>query len=69
MAGVRKSVARASVSFNLAHGTEAGDLVIENDRLKTSVAIINSKLKRQEDDNSIIEDLRKKNKLLETENG
>ena len=38
---VRSSIARASMSFNLKDGTEAGDLVIENDRLKTTVQILN----------------------------
>ena len=38
---MRKSIARASMSFNLKDGTEAGDLVIENDRLKTTIMILN----------------------------
>ena len=34
---VRKSIERASVSFKLADGTEAGDIVIENERLKSTL--------------------------------
>ena len=41
----RKSIARASVAFQLKDGTEAGDMIIENDRLKTSLAILNGKMK------------------------
>ena len=37
----RKSIQRASVSFQLANGTEAGDIVIENDRLKSTLQILN----------------------------
>ena len=42
---IRKSIARASLAFNLPDCTETGDVLIENDRLRTSVAIINGKLK------------------------
>jgi glycine cleavage system aminomethyltransferase T len=42
---IRKSIARASVNFTLADGTEAGDVLIENERLKTSVDIVNGRLK------------------------
>ena len=38
---VRGSIARASVSFKIADGTEAGDLVIENERLKSTLMILN----------------------------
>jgi len=30
-------------------GSEAADLIVENDRLKTSLAILNGKLKAQDD--------------------
>ena len=56
------------MSFNLADGTEAGDVIIENDRLKTSIAIMNGKLKSQEDSFTIIDGLRRQNRDLETEN-
>ena len=42
---IRNSINRASVSFKLAGGTEAGDLVIENERLKSTLMILNQKLK------------------------
>ena len=46
---VRKSIERASVSFQLADGTEAGDIVIENERLKSTLQIMNQKLKVSSD--------------------
>jgi hypothetical protein len=52
----------------LADGTEAGDLVIENERLKTTVAVLNGKLKSQEDSEEIIRKLRHQNNDLEREN-
>lgn len=33
----RASISRASLSFQLPDGAEAGDLVIENERLKTTI--------------------------------
>ena len=65
---IRKSIARASVSFSLADGTEAGDVLIENDRLKTSVAILSGKLKSAEDSQAIIDSLRTQNRELDSEN-
>lgn len=67
---MRKSIARASVNFGLRGDAnpETGDLIIENERLKNSIAIFTGKLKSQEDYQAIIEDLRKKNKLLDDEN-
>ena len=38
---VRKSIANAGKAFELNDGTQAGDLVIENDRLKTTIQILN----------------------------
>ena len=44
---VRQSIARASVAFNLNDGTQAADLKIENERLLSTIAILNGKLKTQ----------------------
>lgn len=46
---VMNSIARASVKFELKDGTEAGELVIENERLKTTIMVLNNKLKVQDD--------------------
>jgi len=37
------------VSFSLPEGTEAGDVVIENERLKATLNILNQKLKVSQD--------------------
>jgi len=37
------------VSFSLPEGTEAGDFVIENERLKATLNILNQKLKVSQD--------------------
>ena len=37
------------MKFELKDGTEAGELVIENDRLKTSLLILQQKLRVQDD--------------------
>jgi hypothetical protein len=58
----------ASQPFKLTDGTEAGDLMIENERLKTSINILNGKLKTQEDTQGIINRLKDKNKQLEIDN-
>ena len=42
--------------------------MIENERLKTTIGIINGKLKTQEDSEGIIARLREKNNQLESEN-
>lgn len=42
--------------------------MIENERLKTTISIVNGQLKSQEDSQKIIEEERTKNKLLEDEN-
>ena len=42
---MRQSIARASMAFELKDGTEAGDMIIENERLKTTLGLLNSKLK------------------------
>ena len=34
---VRKSIERASISFKLDDGTEAGEVIIENERLKSTI--------------------------------
>lgn len=61
---VRNSIARASVSFKIADGTEAGDLVIENERLKSTLMILNQKLKVTNDLDSQIDNLNAENKVL-----
>ena len=45
---VANTIARASMKFELKDGTEAGELVIENDRLKTTIMVLNQKLKVQD---------------------
>ena len=42
------------MSFQLADGTEAGDIVIENERLKSTLAILNQKLKVGQDTESTL---------------
>ena len=37
---VKHTIARASVKFELKDGSSAGDLVIENERLKTSILVL-----------------------------
>lgn len=37
----KNSIARASVAYKIESGTEAGDLIIENDRLKSTLGILN----------------------------
>jgi hypothetical protein len=51
---VDQSIKRASVSFQLASGTEAGEVVIENERLKSTLAILNQKLKVGQDTESTL---------------
>lgn len=50
----KNSMARASVAYKLEDGTEAGDLIIENDRLKSTVGILNQKIKVQSDYEQVI---------------
>jgi hypothetical protein len=38
---VRDSIRRASTKFELNDGTAAGDLVLENERLKTTLTVLN----------------------------
>ena len=38
---VANTIARASMKFELKDGTEAGELVIANDRLKTTIMVLN----------------------------
>ena len=42
---VRKSIERASISFKLDDGTEAGEVIIENERLKSTIQFMNQKLR------------------------
>ena len=48
---VKQTLARASVKFELKDGSEAGSLVIENERLKTTILVLTEKLKVQEHSN------------------
>ena len=50
----KNSMARASVAYKLEDGTEAGDLIIENDRLKSTIEILNQKIKVQSDYDNVI---------------
>jgi len=59
---------RASVAFELKDGTEAGDMIIENERLKTTLGLLNSKLKMQTDSEEIIDNLKRKNREYDDEN-
>ena len=45
-------------------GTEAGDLVIENERLKSTLMILNQKLRVGQDSDGIIEKMTKENNTL-----
>jgi hypothetical protein len=38
---VRDSIRRASVKFEMNDGSHAGDLVLENERLKTTLVVLN----------------------------
>ena len=55
---------RASVAFNLTKGTEAADLVIENQRLKATLEILNQKVKNAQDSEKIIDRLKSENDKL-----
>ena len=61
---VRQSIARASVKFELQGNTETGEMVIENERLKTSLQVLNQKLKAQIDNEKVTDDLKVKNQSL-----
>ena len=50
----------ASDAFKMEDGTAAGDLMIENDRLKTTLMILNQKLKLQDHSEEIEDNLTKK---------
>ena len=64
-AKVRKSIVMASKDFALKDGSEAADLVIENERLKTTIEILNSKLKMQQDTEDAVTLARKRTRVLE----
>lgn len=55
------AIQRSNASFKL-EGREAGELKIENDRLQTTIMILNQKLKSQNDSEGQIAQLRKKMK-------
>lgn len=66
MDDMRSQASRKSVNtyqrsnFKLAEGSDAGELKIENDRLQTTIMILNQKLKTQNDSDGQINGLRKK---------
>ena len=45
---IGQAITRASVKFELKDGSDAGNLVIENERLKTSIMVLQQKLKVQD---------------------
>ena len=51
------------MSFKIADGTESGDLVIENERLKSTLMILNQKLKVVTDLETQIDNLNAENKV------
>ena len=65
---VRDSIRRASVKFELNDGTHAGDLVLENERLKTTLTVLNQKLKNQNEFEGNMDAVKKRNQKLEEEN-
>ena len=66
---VRKSIIkRASISFMEGAEFDPSDLKIENERLQTTISVLNGKLKSQADTEQIITSIRGKNKVLEDEN-
>lgn len=46
-ASVAVTISRASQPFQLKDGTDAGNLVIENERLKTTIMVLSQKLQTQ----------------------
>ena len=52
----KSSIQRASVCFQLSKGTEAADIVIENERLKSTLDILNQKLKVSQDNETHAQD-------------
>lgn len=72
---IANTIRRASVNFTLKDGSDAGGLVIENERLQTTTQILNNKIKIQDDSDLQIGTLQKKleqaleqNKQVEKEN-
>ena len=56
---VSNSMARASVSFKTTRGgADSGELVIENERLKSTLLILNQKLKTNADTDGVIQRLK-----------
>ena len=51
-------MARASVAFQMNDGSQAGELVIENERLKSTLLILNQKLKTNADTDGVISRLK-----------
>jgi len=40
-----KTIQRASLSFKVEHGKETADIVMENERMRTSLMILNQRIK------------------------
>ena len=49
------------MNFQLADGTEAGEIVMENERLKATLQILNQKLSVYTDQQNIIDRLKEEN--------
>ena len=62
----RQSIFRAQQSFQTSDGKNSADLMIENESLKTTLIVLNQKIKDQEDWEDIINKLKSKNMDLET---
>ena len=62
------TIGRASVKFELKDGSQAGELVIENERLKTSIMVLQQKLNVQDHTLDENEKLQKENTALLNEN-
>lgn len=67
---VAETIARASAMFynRQAEGTDSGSLVIENERLKTTIVVLTKKLKAQTHTTEEVEKLQKQERALLDEN-
>ena len=65
---MRQSLSRASVNFKAPELESINDLKIENDRLKTTLTVLNQKMKSQQDLEKTIEQLNIRNSELEEKN-
>jgi len=64
---VGHAISRASVKFELKDGSDAGNLVIENERLKTSIEVLTQKMKVQDHNSSENEQLHGENRKQKKE--